>query len=151
MTQMVQRDSVERIVEALGGPASVGPGPVASFLDLNRLIHDGLPIEAFQHVLRSLGQPEKTIVEGIGISRSTLSRRKQAGRLGIVDSERAVRLGSVTALGMAALGSAAAAGRWLLKPNAALGGAVPIGLLQTDVGARQVEAVLGRALFGGYS
>jgi len=101
--------------------------------------------------VESLGQPEKTIVEGIGISRTTLSRRKQSGRLGFVDSERAVRLGTIIALGKAALGSTAAAGRWLLKPNAALGGVVPIGLLQTDVGARQVEAVLGRALLGGYS
>jgi len=57
----------------------------------------------------------------------------------------------MTPRGRLVLGSAEAVGNWLLEPNLALGGAVPIDLLQTDVGASQVEAVLGRALLGGYS
>jgi putative toxin-antitoxin system antitoxin component (TIGR02293 family) len=148
---MVQRSTLDEVAEVFGGRDSLSPGPLTSFYDFDRVIHEGMPVPAFRHAVDSLGQPEKTIVEGIGISRSTLGRRKRSGRLGQVNSERAVRLGAVIALGKVALGSAVATGRWLLKPNAALGGVVPIGLLQTDVGARQVEAVLGRALLGGYS
>ena len=151
MFQMVQRAPLEEVIEIFGGREGLGPGSLTSFFDFDRVIHDGMPVPAFRHAVESLGQSEKTIVEGIGISRTTLSRRKRTGRLGLADSERAVRLGTIVALGKTVLGSTAAAGRWLLKPNAALGGAVPIGLLQTDIGARHVEAVLGRALLGGYS
>jgi putative toxin-antitoxin system antitoxin component (TIGR02293 family) len=148
---MVQHAGVAAMVEVFGGQRRLGTRSLRSLFDFDRIIHKGMPVEAFRYAVDSLEQPEKTVVEGIGISRTTLGRRKQAGRLGVVDSERAVRLGSVIALGRVALGSAAAAGRWLLKPNAALGGEVPIRLLQTDIGARQVEAVLGRALLGGFS
>jgi len=149
--QMDQRAAFDDIITVFGGRRLLGAGQLRSFFDFDRVIHDGMPVSAFRHAVESLGQPEKTVVEGIGISRTTLGRRKQAGRLGFVDSERAVRLGSVIALGKIALGSTMAAGRWLLKPNTALGGAIPLRLLQTDVGARQVEAVLGRALLGGFS
>jgi putative toxin-antitoxin system antitoxin component (TIGR02293 family) len=148
---MVQPAAFDDVLQAFGGRALLGPGVLRSHFDFDRVIHDGLPVSAFRYAVDSLGQPEKTVVEGIGISRTTLGRRKQTGRLGFVDSERAVRLGSVIALGKVALGSTRAVGRWLLRANSALGGAIPLRLLQTDVGARQVEAVLGRALLGGFS
>ena len=43
------------------------------------------------------------------------------------------------------------AGRWLQKPNRALGGAIPIDLLSSDLGADQVETILGRIEYGVYS
>lgn len=151
VAEMVQRTALDELVSVFGGRPQLGGGALRSYIDFDRLIHDGLPVSAFRHAVESLGQPERAVVEGIGISRTTLGRRKQAGRLGFVDSERAVRLGSIVALGKVALGSTQAVGGWLLKPNSALGGAIPIALLQTDVGAREVEALLGRALFGGFS
>jgi putative toxin-antitoxin system antitoxin component (TIGR02293 family) len=146
-----KRGAFREIVAVFGGDAYLDSGPMRSYFDLDRVIHDGMPISAFRHAVELLEQPERTIVEGIGIARTTLGRRKAAGRLGFIDSERAVRLGSVVALAKEALGSTKAAGRWLMKPNVALGGTVPITLLRTDIGTRQVEAVLGRALWGAYS
>jgi len=49
------------------------------------------------------------------------------------------------------LGTAEKAARWLKKPNRALGGAVPLAQLDTDIGARQVEEILGRIEHGLYS
>ena len=40
------------------------------------------------------------------------------------------------------------AARWLRRPNRALNGELPIDLLDTDVGARQIEDVLGRIAHG---
>jgi putative toxin-antitoxin system antitoxin component (TIGR02293 family) len=148
---MVRRGSLEEVIEVFGGREGLGPGSLTSFFDFDSIIHDGMPVPAFRQAVESLGQSEKAILQGIGISRTTFSRRNRSGRLGFADSERAVRLGTIVALGKTVLGSTAATGRWLLKPNAALGGAVPIGLLQTAVGTRHVEAVLGRALLGGSS
>jgi putative toxin-antitoxin system antitoxin component (TIGR02293 family) len=49
------------------------------------------------------------------------------------------------------LGSEEKASRWLMTPNRALGGEPPIALLETDLGARQVEDVLGRIEHGIHS
>jgi putative toxin-antitoxin system antitoxin component (TIGR02293 family) len=45
-----------------------------------------------------------------------------------------------------ALGEAAEV--WLTEPNPALGGEIPIQMARTDIGAREVEAVLGRLAHG---
>jgi putative toxin-antitoxin system antitoxin component (TIGR02293 family) len=49
------------------------------------------------------------------------------------------------------LGSEEKAARWLHTPNRALGGNLPLELLDTDLGSRQVEEVLGRIEHGVYS
>ena len=49
------------------------------------------------------------------------------------------------------LGSQEEASRWLDTPNRALGGRTPLELLDTDLGSRQVEDVLGRIAHGVYS
>jgi uncharacterized protein YPO0396 len=40
---------------------------------------------------------------------------------------------------------------WLNRPNRALGGAVPLELLETDSGTEQVDTILGRIEYGVYS
>ncbi len=41
--------------------------------------------------------------------------------------------------------------RWLKRPNRALGGIAPVAALDTELGARQIENILGRIAFGGVS
>ena len=41
--------------------------------------------------------------------------------------------------------------RWLTSPQFGLGGAVPLEYAETEVGAREVEDLLGRIEFGVYS
>ena len=41
--------------------------------------------------------------------------------------------------------------RWLRRPNRALGGSTPLELVDTELGARTVENVLGRIAYGGVS
>ncbi len=144
---------LDNLVKILGGEATLGPRVIRSDRDLDTLIHEGLPIAALDHAIVFLGATKRAILDGVGIAPSTVRRRKggEGQRLDLVESERTVRLGRIASLGNEALGSWAAAGRWLQKPNRALGGVEPISLLQTDAGAREVEAVLIRALFGGYS
>jgi putative toxin-antitoxin system antitoxin component (TIGR02293 family) len=135
----------ESLVMVLGGEATLGPRSIRTDRDLDTLIHEGLPVAALD--------TQRAILDGVGIARSTVRRRKggKGQRLDLVESERTIRLGRIASLGNEALGSWTAVGRWLQKPNRALGGVEPISLLQTDVGAREVEAVLTRALLGGYS
>jgi putative toxin-antitoxin system antitoxin component (TIGR02293 family) len=41
--------------------------------------------------------------------------------------------------------------RWLASPQVGLGGEVPLSFAQTEVGAREVEDLLGRIEYGVYS
>lgn len=60
------------------------------------------------------------------------------------------RLLRVTGHATSTFGDAAFARRFLAEPNPALGGRVPFDLLETDAGAREVEAVLTRIADGVY-
>ncbi len=67
------------------------------------------------------------------------------------DSNRLARLSRVATLAERTFGSTERAAGWLDRPNRALGGAAPVDLLDTDLGAREVEAVLGRIEYGVFS
>jgi putative toxin-antitoxin system antitoxin component (TIGR02293 family) len=54
----------------------------------------------------------------------------------------------VAAQAFAVFGAEDRAATWLRRPNRALNGELPIDLLDTDVGARQIEDILGRIEHG---
>ena len=101
-------------------------------------------MSAIEHAIAALGSTKQSILDGVGIARSPMRRRKCGVdmRLDLVESERIIRLSRIAALGNEALGSIKAVGRWLQEPNRALRGVEPISLLHTDAGTREVEAVL---------
>ena len=143
----------ETLIWFLGGADVLGSRRLRNELDLDSLTHEGIPVASLEHAIAMLGSTKQSILDGVGIARSTMRRRKSGGglRLDLVESERTIRLGRIAALGNEALGSMNAVGHWLQESNRALGGAEPLSLLQTDAGTREVEAVLTRALYGGYS
>jgi putative toxin-antitoxin system antitoxin component (TIGR02293 family) len=49
------------------------------------------------------------------------------------------------------IGDGPKATRWLRRPNRALGGSAPLALVDTELGARTVENILGRIAYGGVS
>ena len=67
------------------------------------------------------------------------------------ESDRLYRLARIVALAKHYLGNEEAAHRWLKRPNRALGGRTPLALIDTELGARAVENVLGRIAYGGVS
>ena len=86
------------------------------------------------------------------VPRRTLAHRKERqGTLSPEQSDRLARLVRVFARAEEALGERAKATRWMRKANRTLGGKRPIDLLESDVGARMVERILGRIEYGVYS
>ena len=81
----------------------------------------------------------------------TLARRRRERRLRPDESDRLFRVARIAALAEEALGGRDRAARWLKRPNRALGNAIPLDHLDTDLGARQVEDILGRISHGIYS
>ena len=74
-----------------------------------------------------------------------LSEGPSDGRtLDLFTRRRLGRCARAFALALHVLGDRRAAARWLKSPQRELGGSVPLLLLQTEVGARTVERVLGR-------
>lgn len=114
-------------------------------------VRDGLPMSEF-HVLREmLGLSEERLAGLLGLSRATLHRRKVGGTLDRAASDRLVRYARLLSRAEAALGSAASARSWLAAPAVAFHGESPLDYADTEVGAREVEALLGRIEHGVFS
>jgi putative toxin-antitoxin system antitoxin component (TIGR02293 family) len=101
--------------------------------------------------MQASGLTLKELAESLDLSPRSLQRRRRSGRLARFESDRLYRLARIVALAHESLGSQELAARWLRRSNRALGGIAPIAAVDTELGARQVENVLGRIAFGGVS
>ncbi len=142
-----------RVAEQLGGYA-VLHRTVSSEIELADVVRKGLPAGALDHVLQAftpgLGTQQE-LYRVVGSAR-TLQRKRTAGvPLSPEESDRLARLVRVVVRAEEALGNRDAANRWMGKANRALGGRIPLHLLDSDAGAQAVERVLGRIEHGVYS
>ncbi len=114
-------------------------------------VRDGLPLAEF-HALRDLlGLTEERMAGLLGMSRATLHRRKAHGTLDRAASDRLVRFARLLARASDVLGSEKAARSWLAAPAVAFRGECPLDFADTEIGAREVEALLGRIEHGVFS
>ena len=91
------------------------------------------------------------LASALDLSPRSLQRRRSSGRLARYESDRLYRLARIVAIANDFLGDRERALRWLKRPNRALGGIAPVEAIDTELGARQVENVLGRIAYGGIS
>lgn len=116
-----------------------------------RGIRIGVPYKALESAREAVGLSREEVCTTLGIPPRTLAWRKRASRLTAQESDRMYRLAHVLAKAVTVLRGSEKAARWLRKPNRALGDASPLSRLDTEVGTRQVEAVLGRLEHGVFS
>jgi putative toxin-antitoxin system antitoxin component (TIGR02293 family) len=142
--------SAGRLVQALGGKGVLKQrqGSVGAIIDRARA---GLPYATLEAIATGFKIPQDILVRILHLPTRTLARRKKSRRLSADESDRLLRLARVVARAEEVLGSRERAGAWLRGPVRALGGARPLDLLDTDLGAQQVEQVLGRIEHGVYS
>src|SRR5206468_4426907 len=95
--------------------------------------------------------PMEKLVPMLGISKATLHRRKALGKLDPAESDRVVRFARLMGKAVEVMESEENARKWLASPQAGLGGAVPLEYAETELGAREVEDLLGRIEYGVYS
>ena len=139
------------IAEVLGGRKVLGRS-VKSFAELAEMIRKGLPSGSLIVLGEKLDLKNAALSRNLGIPQRTLTRRlSRHSRLTAAESDRAVRLARVYATAVEMIGDEDKAAKWLQTPNRALGGEVPINQVDTDLGAREVENVLGRIAYGVYS
>ena len=138
------------IVKALGGNKAL-KHRVLAMDDLRQRVRAGLPFSVFEKVLENFSLSREDVSKALGLSIRTIARRKREQRLSPDDSNKLVRLARIAAQACQVLGGVEKASRWLKSENRALGNQVPLYLLDTEIGARQIEEVLGRIEHGSYS
>jgi putative toxin-antitoxin system antitoxin component (TIGR02293 family) len=111
----------------------------------------GLPVSELEALRAELEVPMEKLAPMLGISKATYHRRKLSGRLEAAESDRLVRFARLLGMAATVMESLAAARRWLTSPQVGLGGAVPLEYAETEIGAREVEDLLGRIEYGVYS
>jgi putative toxin-antitoxin system antitoxin component (TIGR02293 family) len=119
--------------------------------ELQAQVRMGLPYSALEAVASGFEIGMSDLVAVLQVPARTLARRKREKRLRADESDRLFRLGRIAALAEEVLGTRQKATRWLHQPNRALGHAVPLRQLDTELGARHVEDLLLRVAHGVYS
>jgi putative toxin-antitoxin system antitoxin component (TIGR02293 family) len=140
---------LQAVVAELGGASALGRR-LRNESELRTAIREGFPQIVIGKVMHSTGMTLKELAASLDLSVRSLQRRR-AGRLARHESDRLYRLARVVALAKHYIGDEESATRWLKRPNRALGGSAPLGLIDTELGAREVENILGRIAYGGVS
>ena len=135
------------------------PGPNAYVLllgletfdppDLLRAVRKGLSYRSFERFRRNTSLPFERVIGLIDIPRRTLTRRKREGRFLPDESDRLLRASRIFGKTLELFeGDRDAATEWLTTRQPALGGSVPLDVARSEVGALEVERVVGRLEHG---
>ena len=142
-------NELRAVLQELGGKRALGRA-LSTDSDLRDAIREGFPYAVLEELMRASGLTLKELAGALDLSPRSLQRRRR-GRLARFESDRLYRMARVLALARESLGDGARASRWLRRTNRALGGVAPLAAVDTELGARQVENLLGRIAYGGIS
>ena len=114
-------------------------------------IQKGLRFSELEALQKQLDLPLDQLASKLSISRATLHRRKNAGRLSPDESDKVMRFSRLLEHAADVFGNVERGRAWLKFPQYGLGGVVPLEYAKTEVGAREVDNLLGRIDYGVYS
>jgi putative toxin-antitoxin system antitoxin component (TIGR02293 family) len=118
-------------------------------LDLLRAVKKGLSYRTFERFRRNTSLSFERVTNLIDVPRRTMTRRKREGRLLPDESDRLLRAARLFGKTLELFeGDRDAATEWLTTPQPALGGTIPLDLARTEVGAQEVERLVGRLEHG---
>ncbi len=132
-----------------GSSLGLKPAPAD---ELIRGVERGLPYRALESLAAKSGVGVSVLASVVGIPGRTLARRKAAGKLAPDESERLLRLSTIfeKAVGLFE-GAVPAAVTWLATGQKSLGNKTPLAYARTEIGAREVENLIGRLENGVFS
>jgi putative toxin-antitoxin system antitoxin component (TIGR02293 family) len=118
-------------------------------LEVLAQVRNGLPAAMFEQVASTLGLSASTLAAKLGIARRTVTRKRGNGApLSSETSEKLLRVARVRNLGRTLFTTDEAVSEWLSKPDVGLDNMAPLDLLDTDLGAREVENLLRALAYG---
>ncbi|HEX2942192.1 MAG TPA: antitoxin Xre/MbcA/ParS toxin-binding domain-containing protein [Rhodopila sp.] len=110
-------------------------------------VREGLPLSVVDQALAD-GRLSAAELDRLALPRKTLAHRRTLGSLTPEQSDRLSRLLRVIEEAETTFGDRAKAHAWLRRPTTLLDNEAPLDRLDTDIGTRQVEAILGRIAHG---
>lgn len=110
-------------------------------------VRQGLPLWMIDEAVSS-GRLSVVELDRLVIPRKTLAHRRTLGNLTPEQSDRLARVLRIIDEAETTFGDQAKAHTWLRRPSPMLDGEAPLDRLDTDIGTRQVEAMLGRIAHG---
>ncbi len=120
--------------------------------ELIRQVRRGFAFRALLDLQTRVGVPLAEIASIIDLPPRTLARRKSSGRLSADESEKLLRLSAVFEHAVDLFeGDQANALRWLTAPKKELENETPLAYARTELGAREVEDLMGRLEHGVFS
>jgi len=139
-------------IRDLSSPGAILGFRVADVTDLIPKIEQGFPYATFANFVSASGMLISEATRLLGIPERTLARRKESKRLTPAESERLWRLSNLVELAFQLFeGDRDAARRWLSTPKKALRHQSPLQFARTEIGAREVEKLIGRMEQGVFS
>jgi|SRR5579885_945555 len=117
--------------------------------DLIRQVGRGFSFDSMRALESRSGIPLSEIASLIGLPPRTFARRKASGRLTSDESEKLLRISSVFEQALDLFeGDRTRALNWLTTPKRALQNETPLQYSKTELGAREVESLIGRLEHG---
>ena len=127
--------ATEYVLDVLGGASVFKSSTLPTSMELRQRIKRGLPYRSLESVRERLRLSVPEAASVLHMPPRTLARRRQTRRLDGHESDRLYRIARVAAQAFAVFSTEE----------------LPIHLLDTDVGARQIEDILGRIEHGAVS
>jgi len=121
---------------------------IHSEIDIAKHIRKGLPFKIVEDICLVLQISQNELSQSIGINVRTLARRKKENKLHADEGDKLYRLVRIYARAVEVFEDKKTALRWLNTPKTTLGGEIPLSLLDTDAGTREIEQLLGRIEYG---
>lgn len=110
--------------------------------DMVQKVHEGLNFDNLEAVAEAYGHNVQEIAPYVGLSEATLYRRKKAGQLSGMESNRVYDYGNLFTIAIRVLGDEEEARIWLHRPAIALGGEIPMEYARTAPGLDAVKRLL---------
>ena len=124
----------------------------ATSADLIQQVERGFSFRSLQTFSERSNLPVPQIASILAIPDRTLARRKSSGKLSWEESERLLRLSSIFEDALELFeGDSSGVIQWLTSPQKALGDQTPLAHARTEIGAREVEDLMGRLEHGVFS
>jgi putative toxin-antitoxin system antitoxin component (TIGR02293 family) len=115
-------------------------------------IDAGFSFDTLRKLAINIGVELSELASIIGIPERTLARRKASDKFAPEESERLLRVSSVFEKAVDLFhGNVEEAVVWLMNPKKALGYQQPLAYARTELGAREVENLIGRIQHGVFS
>lgn len=138
-----------QVAALLGGPKVLGG--ISGATDFADAVRNGLPYASLEALSEALQTDLRSVGDVVGIAPRTLARRTHEKLLSPIESDRLYRIAYILHLAASTLGGVDKARVWLQRSHRALGRAVPLAFIDTEIGERKVEQVLLQLTHGIYA